>query len=255
MLWRMREPPKRHRATHAETVGRERASYLAGRIGVALRDTRRAVGVRQRDAAERAGLTQSHFSRIERGLEPGTPLSTFCALAAALGVQLAAFIEARPGASLPRDHQHLRRQALIVRTAAGGGWQGEPEALVQVAGGQTRSVDVLLTRPPRRECAVTEIWDLMSDVGDAMRGLEAKVDAMRQRLGPEWRVAGLLVVRGTRRNRELVHRFAALFRARYPASSAAWLRCLSDPDAPMPDQAGFLWTDVRGDTLRAARLG
>lgn len=251
----MRRPRLRPRQTVLQREAADRAAYLARRIGVALRDARRAQGLRQADVADRAGITQAHVSRIERAVEHATTLRTLTACAAALGVQLAAFIEARPGASLPRDHQHLRRQALVVRTAAGGGWQGEPEALVQVAGGQTRSVDVLLTRPPRRECAVTEIWDLMPDVGDAMRGLEAKVDAIRQRLGPEWRVAGLLVVRGTRRNRELVHRFAALFRARYPASSAAWLRCLSDPDAPMPDQAGFLWTDVRGDTLRAARLG
>ncbi len=254
MLWRMRQVTKRHRATHAELAGRERASYLAARIGIALRDARRAQGVRQRDVAERAGLTQSHVSRIERGLEPGTPLSTLCSLSAAVGVQLAAFIEARPGATLPRDHEHLRRQALVIDTARAGGWRGEPEALVTVPGGQPRSVDVLLARDAPRECAVTEIWDLMPDIGDAMRGLEAKVEAVRRRLGPEWRVTGLLVVRATRRNRELVHRFGALFRARYPASSSAWLRALTDPDAPMPAGSGFVWSTVAGDGLRPSRL-
>lgn len=255
MLWRMREPPRRHRSTSAETAGVERAAYLAGRIGTAVREARRALGLRQRDVAERAGMTQSHVSRIERGLEPGTPLSTYCALAAALDVQLAAFIEARPGASLPRDLEHLTRQQVLITTSGPGGWDGEPEVRVEIEGGQVRSIDVLLTRPTRRECAVTEIWDLMPDVGDAMRGLEAKIAAMRTRLGPEWHVSGLLVIRATKRNRELVRRFGALFRARYPASSAAWLRALANRDAAMPDEAGFLWSAVSGGDLRTARLG
>lgn len=251
----MRRPRVRHRQTAVGRDAAARAAYLARRIGVALRDSRTALGLRQADVAERAGITQAHVSRIERGVVHASTLRSLTACAAALDVQLAAFVEARPGATLPRDHAHLRRQALVIATAAPGGWRGEPEALVQVGGGHPRSVDVLLTREARRECTVTEIWDLMPDVGDAMRGLEAKVDAVRQRLGPGWRVAGLLVVRGTRRNRALVARFAPLFRARYPASSAAWLRCLADPAIPMPEQAGFLWTDVAGDALRAARLG
>lgn len=251
----MRRPATRHRQTILQRDAAERAAYLARRIGIALRDSRRALGLTQREVATRAGITQTHVSRIERGVEPATPLTTLAACAAAVGVQLAAFIEARPGASLPRDHEHLRRQALVIDTARAGGWRGEPEARVTVPGGQPRSVDVLLARDVARECAVTEIWDLMPDIGDAMRGLEAKVEAVRQRLDPEWRVTGLLVVRATRRNRELVHRFGALFRARYPASSTAWLRALTDPDAPMPAGSGFLWSTVAGDGLRPARLG
>ncbi len=73
-------------------------------------------------------------------------------------------------------------------------------------------------------------------------------------LGPEWRVQGLLVVRGTHRNRALVRDLRPLFAARYPASSQAWLRALSDPNTAMPAAGGFLWTSVTGDQLRAARL-
>jgi hypothetical protein len=42
--------------------------------------------------------------------------------------------------------------------------------------------------------------------------------------------------------------------ARYPASSAAWLRALADPGTPMPHGPGLAWTDVKGDRLMAARL-
>jgi hypothetical protein len=112
-----------------------------------------------------------------------------------------------------------------------------------------------LTRVERREVAIVEIWDLILDGGAAMRGLEAKVHAMRARLGGDWHVQGLLVVRGTKRNRALVRELAPLFAARYPASSTAWLAALEDPARPMPGAAGFAWTSVSGDRLVAARLG
>ena len=87
-----------------------------------------------------------------------------------------------------------------------------------------------------------------------MRRLEAKVQAVRERLGGDWRINGLLVVRGTHRNRSIVRELRDLFAARYPASSAAWLRALPDPGMPMPNERGFAWTSVDGSRLVAARL-
>lgn len=86
-----------------------------------------------------------------------------------------------------------------------------------------------------------------------MRGLEGKVAAVRERLGSGWNVQGLLLVRGTHRNRRLVADLRSLFAARYPASSDAWLRSLTDPDAPLPDAGALAWTDVAGTRLIAAR--
>ncbi len=200
-----------------------------------------------------AGIAQPYYSRIERGLELGAALGTLCACAAALNVQFAGFIEAMPGASLPRDIEHLRRQNLVLAVSAAGGWSGIPEASVD-PGRWSRSIDVLLQRVARREAAVVEIWDLLLDGGEAMRGLESKVHALRERLGPGWSVQGLLVVRGTHRNRALVGELRELFAARYPASSAGWLRALTDPATPMPAAGGFAWTSVDGGRLVAARL-
>jgi hypothetical protein len=53
----------------------------------------------------------------------------------------------------------------------------------------------------------------------------------------------------------LIGGLAALFAARYPASSSAWLRALTAEDAPMPAAAGLAWTDLPGERLFAARLG
>jgi transcriptional regulator with XRE-family HTH domain len=247
-------PPARARSSGAMRRGADRAHYVARRIGIGLREARLVQGLRQLDVATAAGITQPFYSRIERGRELGVSLRVLGACAAALGVQLAAFIEAVPGASLPRDIEHLRRQNLVVATAAAGGWRAEPEAALRDDGPRPRSIDVLLTRAVRREAAVVEVWDLLLDGGAAMRGLEAKVLATRERLGPAWHVEGLLLVRGLQRNRRLVGELRALFAARYPASSARWLRALADPEVPMPKAAGLAWTDVPGQRLIPARL-
>ena len=248
--------PDRHlrRAGLARRAARERARYLLRRAGTMLREARLGIGMRQLDAAERAGVSQSFWSRLELTRTTAVSIETLAACGAAVGLQLAAFFEGVPGADLPRDIQHLIRQNLVVATSAPGGWSSEPESAVAGDGSRPRSIDVLLTRAVRREVAVVEIWDLILDGGAVMRGLEAKVHATRQRRGPDWHVQGLLIVRGTQRNRRLVGSLAALFAARYPASSQAWLRALRDPAAPMPSSAGLAWTDVAGTRLFAARL-
>ena len=81
---------------------------------------------------------------------------------------------------------------------------------------------------------VLTLLSVLLDGGAAMRGLEAKVQATRERLGPEWRAEGLLVVRGTTRNRALVRDLRSLFTARYPARSGEWLRALADPRTAVP---------------------
>jgi hypothetical protein len=207
----------------------------------------------QAQVAERAAVSQQEVSHLERGHGGNAALQTWASVGAALGLQLAAFFEHAPGASQPADLQHLRGQNLIVSTAAEGGWVSTPEAVLPEDGRSPRSIDVLLVREVRREAAVVELWDLLLDGGAAMRGLESKTHATRTRLGPGWRVEGLLLVRATARNRDLVRGLTPLFAARYPASSAEWLMALASPATPMPPQAGFAWTDVAGSRLIAAR--
>jgi transcriptional regulator with XRE-family HTH domain len=242
------------RATAARRRGRSRATQIATRVGIGLRDARLARGLRQVDVAREAGISQPFYSRIEHGRELGVSLLTLCACASSLGVQLAGFVEALPGSSLPRDIEHLRRQSLVVGIAAHGGWRAAPESPLVDDGPRPRSIDVRLTRPERHEAAVVEVWDLLADGGDAMRGLDAKVLATRERLGAGWRVEGLLLLRRTARNRAVVRELRPLIAARFPARSTAWLAALTRPDRPMPAAPGFAWTSVAGDLLVAARL-
>jgi transcriptional regulator with XRE-family HTH domain len=146
------------RATSQVVAGRARAAYVAGRLGIGLREARLAAGLVQREVAARAGVSQPEIARLEGGHGSATGIDTWAACGAAVGLQLAAFFEAAPGAQAPRDIEHLKRQNLVIATAAAGGWHAEPEAPLPGDGPRPRSIDVLLTRSARREAAVVEVW-------------------------------------------------------------------------------------------------
>jgi hypothetical protein len=198
-------------------------------------------------------VSQAFWSLVERGGAGTASLATLSACATAVGTQLAAFLEAVPGAHLPRDIEHLRRQQLVVAIARQGGWIARPERAIDPAARRSRSIDVELERSVRREIAVVEIVDLLSDGGDAMRGLADKVAAVRRSVDPGWTVSGLLVLRATSRNRGLVRELADLFAARFPSSSSAWVAALRGENAGMPRTDGFAWSSVSGNRLFAAR--
>ena len=249
--------PDRHRrrAGSARQAGRRRSAYLAQRVGVGLKESRLAVRLTQAEAADRAGVSQGFWSVLERGGAATASLETLAACAAAVDTQLAAFLEAVPGAHLPRDMEHLRRQQLVTVIARGGGWTARPERPIDPTARWSRSIDVQLERVARREIAVVEIVDLLSDGGETMRGLADKVASVRREIGADWAVSGLLILRSTSRNRGIAREFGDLFAARFPASSAAWLAGLRDSLRPMPTADGLAWSSVDGSRLVAARIG
>ena len=128
-----------------------------------------------------------------------------------------------------------------------------PERSIDPNAPRSRSVDVLLERAVAREIAVVEIVDLITDAGAIFRGHADKLNAIRREADAEWAVAGLLVVRGTVRNRSLVRELRGVIEARYPASSIAWIAALRRPEAPMPRMDGIAWTGARNPAVRAAR--
>ena len=141
---------------------------------------------------------------------------------------------------------------MIVRVAADGGWRANVERAIDPDARRSRAVDVELRRLERGEAVVVELVDLLADAGSDMRGLSDKVAAVRREL-PGARVAGLLIVRGTRRNRALIGELASIIDARFPEPSAAWLNALRRRDTPMPTGDGILWVRVDGSGLFARR--
>ncbi len=135
------------RAGRYELAGRRRALAIAVRLGMSVRHARQAANLTQAQVAARAGVTQTSISLLERGRGTGTGLETWAAVAAALGDQLAAFLEHASGAEQPRDIEHIRRQSGLITTAAPGGWRGLPEFAVDPGSPRSRSIDVALIRP------------------------------------------------------------------------------------------------------------
>lgn len=209
-----------------------------------------------------AGISQPRLSELERGKGSGATLETWACAAAAVGEQIVGFLEVAPGATPPRDIEHLRRQAAIINFAARGGWQALPEFAVDTGLVRSRSIDVVLLRRETREAILVEIWDWFDDVGAALRSLDGKRDALAGRLEREdsgnaagpWTVWCLFVVRRTRRNERLVGELRPLSAARFGGSAVRWLRVLANAEEPIPPADGLLWS-TRTLVLQASRLG
>jgi len=255
-------PPVRRAGRHQRT-GQIRASALATRLGTGLRESRRASGLTQAQAADRIGISQPRWSELERAEGDSASIATWAAAAAAVDRQLAAFIEQTPGANQPRDLEHLRRQNAVIEIARAGGWQALPELAIDPDVARSRSIDVALIRKPLGEAAAIEIWDWIADGGAALRSFDAKVSALGTHLDRErplagvgaWKTRGLFVVRDTNRNRVLISDLRALFAARFCGSSVAWLGALTSRDRPMPAADGLVWSSANGQQLRPSRLG
>jgi transcriptional regulator with XRE-family HTH domain len=256
----------RRRARPETRGGHARARAVAVRLGVGLRTARVAAGRTQAEVGDRAGVSQSLISVLERGRGMNASIETWSCVAAAIGEQFVAFLELVAGSTPPRDIQHLRRQSALIELAAGGGWTALPELAIEPAAVRSRAIDVALVRRSTREAVAAEIWDWFDDVGAALRGLDAKVSMLERRLsasgaselpesGSDWRVRGMFIVRGTHRNRSLVADLRPLFAARFPGSPVGWLGALTRADVSVPPGDGFLWSDGTGTSLRAARVG
>jgi transcriptional regulator with XRE-family HTH domain len=213
----------------------------------------------QSEVAAAAGVSQPRVSELERGLGAGASLETWGRAAAAVGEQVVGFFELAPGATPPRDIEHLRRQAALIQRAKLGSWGAMPEYPIDSGAVRSRSIDVVLVRVATREAILAEVWDWFDDVGSALRSLDGKRDGLANRLARDsvgdrdWTIRCLFLVRRTRRNERLVGELRPLFAARFPGSSREWLRSLSDSTAKIAERDGFLWssTDLK---LQASRL-
>src|SRR5437763_1926516 len=99
----MAQRSRRRWAGRAQLVSRRRATAIAVRLGTALRAVRITAGLTQEQVGAEAGVSQGWISEAERGLGASGSVETWASLSAAVGMQLAAFLETAPGASPPRD--------------------------------------------------------------------------------------------------------------------------------------------------------
>lgn len=118
-------------------------------LGARLRDLRTGRGIRQKDLAQKAGLTPSLVSQIESGkLTPS--LHTLGRLAGALGVPVGAFFEQAPNGRL-----HLGRKSERAVVSFGGASERWEVLAAGLFRGKVRAVVASLARrgrgvPPER---------------------------------------------------------------------------------------------------------
>lgn len=110
----------------------------------------------------------------------------------------------------------------------------------------------------RRRLVIVECWNTFGDLGAAARSSNRKLaeaEALTAALGGDggpYAIGLCWVVRDTARNRELMSRYEHIFAARFPGSSAGWVRALTE-GGPLPAESGLVWCDGRATRLFARR--
>ena len=219
------------------------ARAIAGNLGREMRLTRRRRRLRQADLGDRVGLSQAQISALEAGAGARTSIETWVAIGIALERPIAIGFT-RDVVQPLNDAGHLAAQELVARIAIAAGWRAAIESPDDPRA-PTGSTDLRLDRSNLR--VLTEIWNRVDDLGAAVRSSDRKLG----RAPAGTRVLWLLV--DTAANHAIVRRYPTVLRARFPGSSAAWVRAVSARTDP-PAEPGLAWIDTGGGRLRELRL-
>ena len=202
------------------------------RIGLSFRALRIRRGWRQIDLAERAGVSASLISSIERGGAATVALATLVRVAAALDARLDFSLRWR-GEQLDRllDAAHARLVESTVRLLERHGWKTLVEVSFAIQG-ERGSIDVLAQHVRTGQLLVVEVKSIVPDNQAMLYTLDRKV-----RLAPriaaergwpaELPVSRLLVVGDGSTARRRVDSLAATYGAALPdrgASVRSWIR-------------------------------
>jgi transcriptional regulator with XRE-family HTH domain len=208
---------------------------------VALGRTLRALRLRshltQRSAAHRAGVSQSTWSRVERGHLRTLPLDTVRRAFAAIDARIELTPSWRGGAiDRLRDERHAALVAATVATLESWAWQTSVETTYSEYG-ERGSIDVLATKRELGLALVVEVKSEITSLEATLRQLDVKV-----RLGTRivatrsgWvpvGVARILVVEDTMTNRRRVQGLATVLDRAFPVRSFDARRWLRRPAGP-----------------------
>lgn len=225
------------------------------RLGGDLRAARLRRRLTQEQVGDRAGLSRSAISTIERGLGGSHTLDAWQRLGLAVDRPLRVELR-RDGHEEPADAGHLAIQELVMRLGRRNGYGGTFELPTRPSD-PSRSTDVCLRDDRARLLVLIECWNTFGDVGAAVRSTNRKIAEAAElaiAIGGErpHRVAACWVVRDVERNRRLLARYPELFASRFPGSSTLWARALGGSvSTPItlrhepPEELGLVWCDAR----------
>lgn len=201
-------------------------------LGQVFRAVRLRRGMRQRDVGERAHVSASTISRIERGHVDALALETLLGVAAALEIRIdfvprwrGGDLDRMLGAGHGRMHEEVAR--LLRRHAA---WLAVPEVSFAIYG-ERGVIDILAFHAARRKLLVIELKTQLVDVQELLSAVD-RYRRLAPRLAAErgWdsrETATWVVLRDTTTNRRRVAAHATVLRSALPHDGRTvrgWLR-------------------------------
>jgi transcriptional regulator with XRE-family HTH domain len=231
----MSRPPNTKGTRKWQTSGpREDPGMNDVTIGRAVRAIRLKRGLRQRDVAERAGVSQQLVSELEAGRLGGMRHRVFRQILGALDAD--AFVVVRwRGGDLDRllDEGHAEIVGRVCDLLRAQGWTVFPEVSFSQYG-ERGSIDVLAWHAPTRTLLVVEVKTEIASAEELLRRHDAKArlatKIARERFGLDaTRVARLLVVTDSTTNRRHVARLDNVLESAYPERGSTVRRWLAKP--------------------------
>jgi len=249
---------RRVRGTAGQVEGVREARSLASTLGRDARVTRRRRRLTQQRLSDRIGISRARLGELERGIGDNAPLALWVKLGIALGRPLAVgFSRDIDAPAEPRDAGHLAAQELVLRLARGHGRRANVE-LATKPWDPSSWADVVLREGRQRVLLLIEIVNRAGDLGARLRSSDRKAAELERVAilaggdeGPHRVATGWLLVDAAA-NRRLVDRYAEVLRARFPGSSAAWARALSEGSVPRAEPA-IAWIDTRAGRIYPMR--
>lgn len=222
------------------------------RFGLAIRALRRRRGWTQAELGERADLSGSAISRVERGSADRLSLRALRKITDALGARLVLRVQWQ-GEELDRilDADHARLVEWVVRRLAACGWKALPEVTYR-SGSERGSIDVFGWHPTLNQLLVVEVKSVVPDVQATLAGVDRKARLApviaRERGWSVGAVSRILVLPEDRTARRRLAQFSGTFERALPARTVEIRRWLDDPRGSI---AGVLF--VSGVTQAGAR--
>jgi len=219
-------------------IGGRSAGYPGGsmipvmdglRIGRSLRAIRIQRRWRQSDVADRAQVSRSFVSKVERGLIRTSDLDRLERICRVLGAELDIRIRWH-GEGLDRllDEAHAILVDRFVGELSAMGWDVSVEVTFNHFGDRG-SVDIFGWHPAARSILIVEVKSIVPDSQGTLMPLDRKARLGRER-GLDGRTVSTLLVVGDRTvNRRRVGRLASMFDAALPARGHAVRRWLKVP--------------------------
>jgi len=219
------------------------------RTGRILRAIRLHEGRSQRDVATQAGVSQSVYSRAERGWLAGMTIGSLDRIAEALGASLSIDIRYRGGlGDRLVDAGHAALVELVVGVLRKAGWLVELEFGFNVFG-ERGSVDILAWHASTRTLLIVEVKSRFTDLQAMLLSLARKLrlvpEVARQERG--WdalAVARVVVAYGTHENRSILAAHSSSFAVTLPERAVAIRRWLRTPSG---DLAGIWLVSRRAE--------